>query len=420
MPDAIDPAANAARVRLGRIARAWLRLGCIGFGGPPAHLALLRELVVEREAWIDADEFEDIVAVASLLPGPASTQTAVLCAWRVGGIPGGLVGAAGFILPGLLAVVALATVLLAASPPLGAVALGAGAGAAVPAVALAAGWSLVGPSRQRATAAGALLRWAIYLAAGVIATILAGPYLVLCLLACGLAELAVQRVQRRDGERGGQGPSPRKPGSADGAPPRGRGALEASAALLLPLAVAAATPATLLALAWMGFKVGVLAYGGGFVIVPLMQADAVDVHGWLTDGQFLSAVAIGQVVPGPVVNTGTAIGWAAAGVPGALTVAAAIFLPTIAIAIAAGQALHRIRASALAQGFLAGAAPAAIGAILGSAVPLALALGEPWQWAITAAAAALLLWRRLGVVIVLLSAAASGALLALAGAPMPS
>lgn len=87
---------------LDEIAREWGRIGCIGFGGPPAHIALLRELCVERRAWLSANEFEDALAACNLLPGPASTQLAIFCAWRIRGRTGALIGGLGFILPGLI------------------------------------------------------------------------------------------------------------------------------------------------------------------------------------------------------------------------------------------------------------------------------------------------------------------------------
>ena len=88
---------------LATVAREWGRIGALGFGGPPAHVALLRDLTVDRRAWIDAREFEDAFAACSLLPGPASTQLSIYCAQRVAGRRGALVGGLAFILPGLLA-----------------------------------------------------------------------------------------------------------------------------------------------------------------------------------------------------------------------------------------------------------------------------------------------------------------------------
>src|SRR5882724_5354277 len=105
------------RVRLSTVLLEWGRIGCLGFGGPPAHIALLRGLCVRDRGWLDDREFEDAIAACNLLPGPASTQLAIFCAWRVRGRAGALVGGAAFILPGLVLILALAAVFLGGDPP---------------------------------------------------------------------------------------------------------------------------------------------------------------------------------------------------------------------------------------------------------------------------------------------------------------
>jgi chromate transporter len=173
------------------------------------------------------------------------------------------------------------------------------------------------------------------------------------------------------------------------------------------------------ALAWVAFKVGALSYGGGFVIVPLMQADAVDHYHWMSSGQFLNAVALGQVTPGPVTHTVAAVGYAAAGFWGALVATAIAFAPSFAFILIGAERFDRLRADLRARAFLDGAGPAAIGAILGSAIPLALALSELWQVLVLAGAGVALLTNRRGVVATLLGAAAVGIVIALAGGPLP-
>ena len=174
---------------LSTVVQEWGRIGCVGFGGPPAHIRLLRQLVVERRGWLDAREFEDAIAVCNLLPGPASTQLAIFCAWRLRGRAGALAGGGAFILPGLVVILALAALFLAASPPLWVLGAGAGGGAAVPAVAAQAGWSLTGPSWRNKRNA---VRWLAYLGAGLAAAATIGAWLVLVLLGCGTAELLVR------------------------------------------------------------------------------------------------------------------------------------------------------------------------------------------------------------------------------------
>ena len=150
-----------------------------------------------------------------------------------------------------------------------------------------------------------------------------------------------------------------------------------------------------------------------------MQDDAVHVYHWMTNAQFLNAVALGQITPGPVVATVAAIGYAAHGVGGALLAAAVAFAPSFSFILLGGGRFERLRGNDRARGFLDGAGPAAIGAILGSAVTLASVLHEGWQFAVLATAAVALLIVRLGVVPTLLGAGAVGVVLALAGAPLP-
>ena len=138
------------RVSLAVIAREWGRIGCIGFGGPPAHIALLRKLCVQDRGWLAGSEFEDGVSVCNLLPGPASTQLAIYCAWRLRGTAGALVAGFCFIFPGLVVILALATLFLAERPPGWVSGAALGADAAVPAVALAAAITLIPASWQRA------------------------------------------------------------------------------------------------------------------------------------------------------------------------------------------------------------------------------------------------------------------------------
>jgi chromate transporter len=178
--------------------------------------------------------------------------------------------------------------------------------------------------------------------------------------------------------------------------------------------VAAASSGGLLALAWVALKVGALSYGGGFVIVPLMQADAVDHYHWMSGAEFVNAVALGQITPGPVVHTVAVVGYAAAGIGGGLLAAAVAFAPSFAFILLGAGHFDRLRADERARAFLDGAGPAAIGAIFGSAIPLALALSDAWQYAVLAGAAVLLLVARRGVVLTLLCAGAVGVLEAVA------
>jgi chromate transporter len=244
---------------------------------------------------------------------------------------------------------------------------------------------------------------------------------VLVLLGCGLVELALAGALGPGlaGRAGSFLPAtaaavsagPRPPPAAPvGAPVGARFALPAAAV---------ASSGGVAALAWVAIKVGLLSYGGGFVIVPLMQGDAVHTYHWMSQSQFLNAVALGQVTPGPVVATIAAVGYAAYGIGGGVLAAGIAFAPSFAFVLAGGRWFAARRSDGRARAFLGGAGPAAIGAILGAAIPLAAALREGWQVAVLAAAAAALLIARRGVVGTLLGAGAVGVLAALLGSPLP-
>ena len=432
-----EPAQGQAS--LGTVLREWGRIGCIGFGGPPAHIALLRQLCVERRQWLDAEEFEDAIGACNLLPGPASTELAIFCAWRVRGRLGALAGGLAFIVPGLICILALSALFLTGTPPL---------------------W-VKGPARsgrrgRRGRGPGRLVSARPQLDAGTcerdrppapLGGVPAGrrgrgrdhrP-----VAGAGPARLRGQRAGHRAGPephaskgRAGHGKRrrrrPTRKARGRRRPSRRRyrgrgryatGPVRAIAALpalgVVRATVAAVAGGGMLAsVAWVAFKVGALSFGGGFVIIPLMRADAVG-RGWMTSGQFLNAVALGQITPGPVVLTVSAVGYAAAGLGGALLAALVAFSPSFAFVLGGAGYFSRLRTSRRAQWFLDGAGPAAIGAILGSAVLLAGALSQPWQYAVLAAAAVLLLRLRLGVVLTLLAAAVTGLLVALAGGPLP-
>ncbi len=372
------------------VLREWGRIGVIGFGGPPAHVALLRQLCVEEREWIDARHFEDANAACGLLPGPASTQLAIFLAHHVAGARGAIVGGVAFIVPGLLMILVLSALYLHGTPPDWMKGIAAGAGAAVVAVVVQAGVGF-GRAALQGREGAQRIRAVLYALIAGCVTVVAGAWVVLALLGCGLFELVLRRG----------------------------GLADRLSSIALPGVVLATTGAAALPdLVWTAFKVGALSYGGGFVIIPLMQADAVN-NGWMTDAQFTGAVAFGQLTPGPVVQTVAVVGWAAAGLGGALLAAFVAFLPSFLIILIVGERFERIRQDRNARAFLDGAGPAAVGAIFGAAIPLLEGLVEPWQLAVLAVAAVALFVVRLGAVPVLLAAGAAGAVIVLAGAAVP-
>jgi chromate transporter len=390
MPDEPTPDARPD-VALGTIAREWGRIGCTGFGGPPTHIAMLRRLAVEREAWLDEAEFEDAIAATNLLPGPASTQLMIYCAWRLRGVPGAVVGGVCFIVPGLAVIIALAALFLASNPPTWVKGAALGAGAAVAPVAvnaalglMPASWRRAGPARARRA------RWVVYAVVGGAAAATVGTFLVLVLLACGLVEVALSGGVR---------------------PPKALNGL-----VVAPLGVAAA--GGLGALTWVALKVGALSFGGGFVIIPLMQADAVHHYHWMTNSQFLNAVALGQITPGPVVQTVAVVGYAAGGVAGALLAALVAFSPSFVFIVVGARHFGALRTNRVAQSFLAGAGPGAIGAIAGASIPLALGIAHVWQVVILAVSLAVIVGLRRSVVLTLVGAGVIGVVGAALGLPV--
>lgn len=309
-------------------------------------------------------------------------------AWNIAGPIGAVVGGVAFILPGLVVILGLAAVFLAASPPTWVLAAGAGAGSVVAAVAVHAGTGLIPASWQRARVHG---RWVVYALAGGVAAATVGPWLVVVLLGCGAIEVSIRHFGATD-----------------------RLGVHASPFLVL----AAATSGGVLALVWVAFKVGALSYGGGFVIIPLMQHDAVEQYHWMTSSQFLDAVALGQVTPGPVVQTVAVVGYAAAGVAGGLLAAVVAFSPSFVFVLGGARRFQALRQNTAARAFLDGAGPAAIGAVIGVAIPLALALDRAWQVAVLGGAALSLFVLRRSVVVTLLVGAAVGIIVVQLGAPL--
>jgi chromate transporter len=348
-------------------------------------------MCVEERHWIEANEFEDAIAATNLLPGPASTQLAIYCAWRLRGTVGAILGGLCFIVPGLALILGLSVVFLARHPPHWILGAALGAGAAVPAVALNASWSLVPTSWGRiGTERAERVRWLIYCVLGGTAAATVGSYLVVVLVVSGVAEILIRRRA---------GPKSHR-----------------TLSMFLPVgAVHAAVLGGLGALTWVALKVGALSYGGGFVIIPLMQHDAVTTYHWMTGTQFLDAVALGQITPGPVVQTVAVVGYAASGIAGGLLAALIAFAPSFGFVVFGARHFGQIRENRNVGSFLSGAGPAVIGAIAGSAIPLGLSFQHLWQIPILAGALLWLFGARRGVVSTLLIAGVVGVVVASIG-----
>lgn len=382
-----------ALVPLREILWHWGRIGVVGFGGPPAHIALLRQLCVVEKKWLSDDYFEDGIATCNLLPGPSSTQLSILCAWSVAGLPGAFVGGLAFIIPGLIAIIGLASVFLSSSAPQWVLAAGAGASSALAIVALHSGFSLIPASWKRTPSR---LRWIFYVTAGVIAAMLAGSWVVVVLVGCGMFELFTRRM--RDASL--------------------------SVAPVIALAVAMHTETVRQgitgSLIWTALKVGALSYGGGFVIIPMIFTDAVERFSWMTESQFLDAVVLGQITPGPVVHTMSAVGFAASDVSGALVAALVAFGPSFLLIGVGARHFEKIRLNVSIRSFLNGAGPAAIGGILGVSVPLLMSLSAQWQFVLAALSLFIVLALKRSPFQTLLITATLGVIVVQAGMSLPT
>ncbi len=381
------------KVSLKTIAYEWTKLGITGFGGPSAHITLLRKLSVLERKWLSEQEFEDAIGATNLLPGPASTQMAIFIGWHLRRVSGAIVAGLCFISPGLILILILSELLLRSNLPLWVNGAALGAGAAVPMIALSASHKLLLPSWKRAGSNRiARIRWIIYVILGIFGTVFLGPYLVVLLIACGGSELILTHRSRPSS-------GPRTP----------------LVSFIPVLFLGILGFGGISALAFVAFKIGALSFGGGFVIVPLMQHDAVVNYHWMSAPKFLDAVALGQITPGPVVQTVAVVGYSADGIRGGLLAALIAFTPSFLFIIFGGPHFSRLRNSQLTQSFLRGSAPAAIGAIGGAAITLGLALSFPWQIAIVVFTGVWLLAMKRGTLSAILISGAFGVGLSLIG-----
>ena len=323
------------------------RLGATAFGGPAAHVAMMEDEFVQRRRWLDRDTFARALAATNLVPGPNSTEMAIHLGYRRRGVPGAIASGSAFILPAALAVAVLAWAYFQWGTTPRADDLFAGIRPAVVVLVALAAWRLRGPAARNPLS--------MVLAASAFAIALLAPrWEVIALLGAGVvALLASEHGPRRRLQR----------------------AVVALPAPLLPLALPAlaVTLPEVVPIALIHLKAGALLFGGGYVIIPLLQPDAV-ARGWLTESQFLDAIAIGQATPGPIVTTATFVGYAAGGWWGALIATVAIFAPAFVFAISLGRLLDRLTASETLRAFLDGVAAAVFGAIAGAAVVLLASL----------------------------------------------
>lgn len=300
------------------LAQLFLKLGTLAFGGPAAHIAIMRQEVVNTRKWLRDAEFLDLLGAANLIPGPSSTELALFIGYKLRGWRGLLLAGICFILPAAAIVLVLAWLYRTYGGLPAVDGILRGVKPVVIAIVLEALRGLAQTSLRS-------LPMAMVAAAG-FALAAIGMHPLLILVLCG-AIVVVTRLSQ---------------------PP-------VRLASWLPwLTATSATQVSLVGLFGVFLKVGAIVFGSGYVLLAFLQADLVDERHWLTSRQLLDAVAVGQVTPGPVFTTATFIGYLIAGFPGAVIATVAIFLPGFVLVAASGPLIERVRNSAVAAAFMDG------------------------------------------------------------------
>lgn len=307
----------------------FLRLGTFGFGGPIALAGYMQRDLVEERGWFTKEEYLQGLALAQLAPGPLAAQLAIYLGWARGGTIGATIVGLAFVLPSFVMVLAISAGYIAFGGLPWMQAAFYGIGAAVIAIILRSAYKLL-----RLTLGHDWLLWIVF-AANAIATAWLQAEVITLILAGGFVVLARTWIPDRR------------------------------------VTVAVASPAILGSLFWFFTKAGAFVFGSGLAIVPFMYAGVVQEHRWLTDKQFVDAVAVAMITPGPVVITVAFIGYVVAGLRGAAVAALAVFLPCWLFVIIPAPYFARFAANARLRAFVAGITAAATGAIAGSVFVLA-------------------------------------------------
>lgn len=379
------PEHSSRQKELSEVIRLFLRLGFTAFGGPAAHIALMRDEVVARRKWLKDPEFLDLLGATNLIPGPNSTEMAIHLGYLRAGLPGLLAAGACFIIPALLIVMGLAWayVRFGAAPEAGWLLYG--IKPVVIAIILQALWNL---GRQ---AVKGLLTGLVGIT--VLVLYLVGFNEIALLFGAALLVMILYGVQHRrfSGLK-----------SVWFFPLIGLKAFFAQAPFSLPL------------LFFTFIKIGSILYGSGYVLLAFLRADFVERLGWLNEAQLIDAIAVGQVTPGPVFTTAAFIGFLLGGVPGALVAALGIFLPSFLFVWLVNPFIPRLRRSPWTGALLDGANIASLGLMAGVTLQLGqVSLIDPLTILLALLSAFLLLRFKVNSVWLILGGGAAGLLKAL-------
>jgi chromate transporter len=368
---------------LSEVAALFLKLGFVAFGGPAAHIALMRDEVVTRRRWVTEQQFLDLLGASNLIPGPTSTELAIYLGYARAGWRGLVLAGTLFILPAALISLALAWVYVRYGSTPQAAWLLYGIKPVIIGVVVQAIWALA-----RTAVKGWLLAAIGALVLGLYA---AGVNEIVLLLGAGVLVMAARNAGRLR----------QRPRALVLVPMLGAPALSTAGA-------AAVDPVSLF---FVFLKIGAVLYGSGYVLLAFLRNDFVVRLGWLTDQQLIDAVAVGQLTPGPVFTTATFIGYVVAGTSGAALSTLAIFLPSFCFVALVYPLVPRLRASALMSAFLDGVNVAAIGLMLAVTWQLARSAVVDWPSAGAALVATVLLLRwRINSVWLIAGGAAFGAI----------
>ncbi len=372
----VGPAGKQERseTSLGELARLFLKLGTIGFGGPAAHIAMMEDEVVKRRRWLDHQQFLDLLGATNLIPGPNSTEMAIHIGLVRAGWRGLVVAGSCFILPAMLIVWFLAALYVRYGSLPEATFLLYGIKPVIIAIVVQALWGL-GKSAVKGTLTALV---------GISTMVLffRGMNEILLLFAAGFITMAIANLWR--GWKQGNH-------SVMGFPVLA--ILSASAELSSPIALTTTVPVSLLKLAFFFLKIGSVLFGSGYVLLAFLRADLVERWHWLTDQQLLDAIAIGQFTPGPVFTTATFIGYVIAGSPGAILATVGIFLPAFVFVAISSPFIARLRSSSWASGFLDGVNVASLALMAAVTLQLGRAAVIDWFTAVLALIAAVLVFR---------------------------
>ena len=365
-------------VTLPRLAVYFLRLGATGFGGPVALANHMHRDLVESRGWIGEAEYQDGMAIATVCPGPLAYQLGVYCGYVRFGVAGALTAALSFAVAPFLIVTAFAALYTAFAGAWELHAVFYGVAPVIVALILKASWQL-----GRKTLKVDKVGWAFAILSAAVTVALQRELVWLFIGAGAVGSLWWSRGSR-------------------GAPP------SVAAAWAAAGGTAVQAPAAKLFLFF--FKAGLLVFGSGLVIAPFLKAYVVDEYHWLDDRQFLDAVAVGMITPGPVVITATFVGYLLDGFAGGLAATAGIFSPSVLLIIVAAPLLRRYRQNPYVQGFVKGVVAAVVGALLGTTVLVArTAIGDLFTAAAAAVALLVVLkWARLPEPLLVLVAALAG------------